>query len=52
VQHLARLVADAREGERKEPPRDLQNAMAEMGKLSVGETTFLDVRQPLLQSAG
>jgi hypothetical protein len=43
--------ADAREGERKEPPRDFQNAMEEMGKLSVGETTFLDLRQPLLQSA-
>jgi hypothetical protein len=44
--------ADAREGERKEPPREFQNAMEEMGKLSVGETTFLDLRQPLLQSAG
>jgi hypothetical protein len=44
--------ADAREGERKEPPRELQNMMEEMGKLSVGETTFLDLRQPLLQSAG
>jgi hypothetical protein len=43
--------ADAREGERKEPPPELQNAMEEMGKLSVGETTFLDLRQPLLQSA-
>jgi hypothetical protein len=44
--------ADAREGERKEPPRELQNAMEELGKLSVGETTFLDLRSPLLQSAG
>jgi hypothetical protein len=26
--------------------------MEEMGKLSVGETTFLDLREPLLQSAG
>jgi hypothetical protein len=43
--------AEAREGERKEPPRELQNTMEEMGKLSVGETTFLDLRQPLLQSA-
>jgi hypothetical protein len=43
--------ADAREGERKEPPTELQKAMEEMGKLSVGETTFLDLRQPLLQSA-
>jgi len=44
--------ADAREGERKEPPAELQNAMEEMGKLSVGETTFLDLKEPLLQSAG
>ena len=43
--------ADARGGERKEPPTELRNAMEEMGKLSVGETTFLDLRQPLLQSA-
>jgi hypothetical protein len=43
--------AEAREGERKEPPRELQVAMEDMGKLSVGETTFLDLRQPLLQSA-
>jgi hypothetical protein len=42
--------ADAREGERKEEPPELRNAMEELGKLSVGETTFLDLRQPLLQS--
>ena len=44
--------AEAREGERKEPPPEMQNVMGEMGKLSVGETTFLDLREPLLQSAG
>jgi hypothetical protein len=44
--------ADAREGERKEPPQEFRTAMEEMGKLSVGETTFYDLRQPLLQSAG
>ena len=44
--------AEAREGERKEPPKELRDAMEEMGKLSVGETTFLDLREPLLQSAG
>ena len=44
--------ADAREGERTEPPSELRNAMEEMAKLSVGETTFLDLRQPLIQSAG
>jgi hypothetical protein len=43
--------AAAREGERKEPPREFQNMMEEMGKLSVGETAFLDLREPLLQSA-
>lgn len=43
--------AEAREGERKEPPRELRVAMEDMGKLSVGETTFLDLRQPVLQSA-
>jgi hypothetical protein len=42
--------SDAREGERKEPPAEFQDVMEEMGKLSVGETTFLDLRQPLLQS--
>ena len=42
--------ADARVGERKEPPVELRNVMEEMGKLSVGETTFHDIRQPLLQS--
>jgi hypothetical protein len=44
--------AEAREGERKEPPAEFRVAMEDMGKLSVGETTFLDLRQPLLQSAG
>jgi hypothetical protein len=43
--------ADARAGERKETPRELQTLMEEMGKLSVGETTFLDLRHPLVQSA-
>jgi hypothetical protein len=42
--------AEARQGEGKEPPAELLNLMEEMGKLSVGETTFLDLRQPLLQS--
>jgi hypothetical protein len=44
--------AEAREGERKEPPTEFQVAMEDMEKLSVGGTTFLDLRQPLLQSAG
>jgi hypothetical protein len=44
--------AEARENERKEPPAELRNVMEEIGKLSVGEMTYLDLRQPLLQSAG
>jgi hypothetical protein len=42
--------AEAREGERKETPVELQATMEEMSKLSVGETTFLDLRQPILRS--
>jgi hypothetical protein len=44
--------ADAREGEHREPPTEMQNAMEELGKLSVGETTFLDLPDPLLQTPG
>jgi hypothetical protein len=40
----------AREGERKEPPPELKAQMEEMDKLSVGETEFLDVRDPWLYS--
>jgi hypothetical protein len=43
--------AEAREGERKETPPELQAVMEEMSTLSVGETAFYDFRQPLLQSA-
>ncbi|HET9301426.1 MAG TPA: hypothetical protein VFO20_01490 [Propionibacteriaceae bacterium] len=42
--------ADAREGERKEPPPELQAQMEEMNKLSVGETEFFDLKQPTLLS--
>jgi len=44
--------AEARAGERTDPPPELRKAMEEMAELSIGETTFLDLRQPLLQSAG
>ncbi|MGY1602295.1 hypothetical protein [Geodermatophilus sp. SYSU D00815] len=44
--------AEAREGERKEPPPQLRAAMEELGRISTGETTYLDLRQPLLQSPG
>jgi hypothetical protein len=43
--------AEAREGERKETPPEFQDVMEEMSRLSVGETTFYDFRQPLFQSA-
>lgn len=42
--------ADAREGEAKEPPAELQAQMEEMGKLEVGEPTFLDITEPWLYS--
>lgn len=40
--------AEAREGERKEPPPALKEQMEEMNKLSVGEPDFFDLRQPWL----
>jgi hypothetical protein len=42
--------ADAREGERKEVPADLQANMEEMNKLSVGEPEFFDLKQPVIRS--
>jgi hypothetical protein len=42
--------AEAREGERKEPPPEIQAAMAEMDKLSVGEPEFFDLKDPWLHS--
>jgi len=42
--------ADAREGERKEVPPELQANMEEMNKLSVGEAEFFDLRQPVMRS--
>jgi hypothetical protein len=42
--------ADAREGEQKEPPAELQAQMDEMGKLEVGEPTFFDIKEPWLYS--
>jgi hypothetical protein len=40
----------AREGERKEPPPELQAQMEEMAALSVGKPEFFDLRQPWLYS--
>ena len=38
--------AEAREGERKEPPPELKAQMEEMGSLSVGEPEFFDLKDP------
>jgi hypothetical protein len=38
--------AEAREGERKEPPPELKAQMDEMGTLSVGEPEFFDLKDP------
>lgn len=40
----------AREGERKEPPPQLKAQMEEMGKLTVGDPEFFDIRHPWLYS--
>lgn len=41
---------EAREGERKELPSDLQAQMEEMNKLNIGEPEFFDLKQPILAS--
>ncbi len=42
--------AEAREGERKEPPPELKAQMEEMGALMAGEPEFFDLREPWLYS--
>lgn len=42
--------AEAREGERKEPPPELRADMEAMGALEVGEPSFLDLTEPWLYS--
>jgi len=42
----------AREGERKEPPPELERMLKEMDSLSVGETRYFDLKEPWLHSAG
>jgi hypothetical protein len=44
--------AEAREGERKQPPPELQAQMDEMAALSVGEPEFFDLKQPWLYAPG
>ena len=42
--------ADAREGEKKEPPPELKAQMGELDALSTGEPEFFDLKQPWLFS--
>jgi hypothetical protein len=42
--------ADAREGERKEPPAELAAQMEEMNRLNIGEPEFFNLQQPWLHS--
>ena len=42
--------ADARLGEKKQPPPELADQVAEMDTLDVGEVTFFDLRDPVLSS--
>jgi hypothetical protein len=42
--------ADARRGEKKEPPPKLKAEMDEMNALSIGEPEFYDLKQPWLYS--
>ena len=42
--------AEAREGEKAEPPAELAETMQEMAALEVGEVTYYDLRDPLLLS--
>ena len=44
--------AEAREGEKKEPPEEVAKLMKELDALSVGEPTFPDLRDPWLHSPG
>jgi hypothetical protein len=42
--------AEAREGEKKEPPPELKAQMDELNEMSVGMPTFYDLKQPWLYS--
>jgi hypothetical protein len=42
--------ADAREGEQKKVPPELQTDLEEMGKLSIGEPEYFDLRRPMTLS--
>jgi hypothetical protein len=40
--------AEARAGEQKEPPESIRDAMAELDQLAIGETTYVDLKDPWL----
>jgi hypothetical protein len=42
--------ADAREGEKKQPPESMKAEMAEMDALEVGTPEFLDLKEPILST--
>ena len=42
--------AEAREGEKREPPEELSAQIEEMNALDVGEVTYFDLREPRLTS--
>jgi hypothetical protein len=42
--------ADAREGERKDPPPEMEKIMHEMEQLSMGEPAYFDLKDPWLHS--
>ncbi len=44
--------ADARAGEKKEAPPEMEKMMAEMAGLGVGETTYFDLTDPWLEGPG
>lgn len=44
--------SEAREGESKEVPAELQGAMEEMGSVYIGETEYYDLKDPWLHSPG
>ena len=43
---------EAREGEQKEQPPEMEALMKEMDSLSVGEPSYFDLKEPWLQSPG
>ncbi len=44
--------ADAREGEQKPTPPEMEQTMKEMGELSIGEPVFFDLKDPWLHAPG